>query len=44
MEWNGKWCGMEVEFCYGIWKMLKMEWNGRFDKWNERSSSILAKF
>ena len=26
MEWNGKWCGMEGEFWYGIWKMLRMEW------------------
>ena len=27
---------------YGIWKMLRMEWNGRFDKWNGKSSSILV--
>ena len=26
MKWNGKWYGMEGEFWYGIWKMLRMEW------------------
>ena len=41
MEWNGKWDGMEGEFWHGIWKMLRMEWNGRFEKWNGRSSCIL---
>ena len=44
MEWNGKWYGMEGEFWYGIWKMLRMEWNGRFEKWNGRSSSILTTY
>ena len=33
------WYGMERKFCYGILKML--EWNGRFQKWNGRKSSIL---
>ena len=28
MEWNGKCYEMEGEFWYGIWKMLRMEWNG----------------
>ena len=42
MEWNGKSYGMEGElFWYGIWKMLRMELNGRFEKWSGRSSSIL---
>ena len=41
MLWNGKWYGMEGEFWYGIWKMLRRKWNGRFEKWNGRSSSIL---
>ena len=39
MEWNGKWNGMERKFRYGIWKMP--EWNGRFQEWNGRQSSIL---
>ena len=33
MVWNGK-------FRYGIYD-AKMEWNGRFQEWNERQSSIL---
>ena len=41
MEWNGKWYGIEGEFWYGIWKMLRMKGIGRFEKWNGRSSSIL---
>ena len=42
MEWKEKWYGMEGEFWYGIiWKILKMEWNERFEKWNGRSSSVL---
>ena len=41
MEWNGKWYGMEGEFWYGIWKVLRMEWNEKFEKWKGRSSSIL---
>ena len=36
MEWNGR---MERKFRYGIWKMP--EWNGRFQEWNGRQSSIL---
>ena len=40
MEWNGKWYGMEGEFWCGIWKMLRMEWIGRFEKWNGKLSSI----
>ena len=39
MVWNGKWNGMERKFRYGIWKMPK--WNGRFQEWNRRQSSIL---
>ena len=39
MKWNGKWNGMERKFRYGIWKMP--EWNGRFQEWNGRQSSIL---
>ena len=34
MEWNG----IERKFRYGIWKT--QEWNGRFQEWNERQSSI----
>ena len=30
---------MEQKFQYGIWKMP--EWNGRFQEWNGRQSSIL---
>ena len=33
MVWN------ETEIWYGIWKMP--EWNGRFQEWNGRQSSIL---
>ena len=39
MKWNRKWDGMERKFRYGIWKMP--EWNGRFQKWNGRQSSLL---
>ena len=35
MEWNG----MERKYRYGIWNMP--EWNGRFQEWNGRQSSIL---
>ena len=31
--------GVEREIRYGIWKMP--EWNGRFQEWNGRQSSIL---
>ena len=44
MEWNRMENGMEGEFCYGIWKMLRMERNGRFENWNGRSSTILTTF
>ena len=30
---------MERKFQYGIWKMP--EWNGRFQEWNGRQSSVL---
>ena len=40
MELNGKWNGMERKFRYGIRKMPK--WNGRFQEWNGRYSSILS--
>ena len=36
--------GMEGKFLYGIWKMLRMEWNGRFEKWIGRSPSILTTY
>ena len=39
MEWNGKWNEMKRKFWYGIWKMP--EWNGIFQEWNGRQSSIL---
>ena len=39
MEWNRIENGMERKFRYGISKML--EWNGRFQEWNGRQSSIL---
>ena len=39
MEWNGMENEIERKFQYGIWKML--EWNGRFQEWNGRQSSIL---
>ena len=39
MEWNGKWNGTEIL----VWNMedARMEWNGRFQEWNERQSFIL---
>ena len=39
MEWNGKWNGTEIS----VWSMedATMEWNGRFQEWNGRQSSIL---
>ena len=39
MEWNGKWNGTEIS----VWNMedARMEWNGRFQEWNGRQSSIL---
>ena len=39
MVWNGIENGMERKFRYGIWEMP--EWNGRFQEWNGRQSSIL---
>ena len=33
------WYGMERKFRYGMWKIPK--WNGRFQEWNGRQSSIL---
>ena len=39
MKWNGKWYGMEREFCVEYGRCS--EWNGRFGKLNGRSSSIL---
>ena len=35
MEWNGKWNGN-----FGM-EDARMEWNGRFQEWNGRQSSIL---
>ena len=41
MVWNGKgeWNGTEIS----VWNMedARMEWNGRFQEWNGRQSSIL---
>ena len=37
--WYGMENGMEGKFRYEIWKMP--EWNGRFQEWNGRQSSIL---
>ena len=39
MEWIGKWNGTEIS----VWNMkdARMEWNGRFQEWNGRQSSIL---
>ena len=39
MECNGKWNGTEIS----VWNMedARMEWNGRFQEWNGRQSSIL---
>ena len=38
MEWNRKWNGWE----FLVWNMedAKMEWNGRFQDWNGKQSSI----
>ena len=39
MEWKMEWNGTEIS----IWNMedARMEWNGRFQEWNGRQSSIL---
>ena len=39
MEWKMEWNGTEVS----VWNMedARMEWNGRFQEWNGRQSSIL---
>ena len=39
MVWNGKWNGTEISG----WNMVdaRMEWNGRFQEWNGRQSSLL---
>ena len=39
MEWKMKWNGTEIS----VWNMedARMEWNGRFQEWNGRQSSIL---
>ena len=39
MEWNGKWNGTEIS----VWNMedARMEWNGRFQEWTGRQSSML---
>ena len=38
MEWKEKWNGTEIS----VWNMehARMEWNGRFQEWNGRQSSI----
>ena len=40
MEWKMKWIGTEIS----VWNMedARMEWNGRFQVWNGRQSSILS--
>ena len=40
MEWKMKWNGTEIS----VWNVedTKMEWNGRFQEWNGRQSSILS--
>ena len=42
MEWNGMENGMEWNEI-SVWNMkdARMEWNGRFQEWNGRQSSIL---
>ena len=39
MEWKMEWNGTEIS----VWNMedARMEWNGRFQEWNGRQSSIL---
>ena len=39
MKWNGKWNGTQIS----VWNMedARMEWNGKFQEWNGRQSSIL---
>ena len=39
MEWKMEWNGTEIS----VWNMedARMEWNGRFQEWNGRPSSIL---
>ena len=38
MEWNGKWNGTEISV--RNMEDARMEWNGRFQEWNGRQSSI----
>ena len=42
MVWKMKWNGTEIS----VWHMddVRMEWNGRFQQWNGRQSSILPYF
>ena len=39
MKWKLEWNGTEIS----VWNMedARMEWNGRFQEWNGRQSSIL---
>ena len=39
MEWKMEWNGTEIS----VWNMedARMEWNGRFQEWNGKQSSIL---
>ena len=41
MEWKIEWNGTEISV--PVWNMedARMEWNGRFQEWNGRQSSIL---
>ena len=39
MIWNGKWNGTEISV--RNMEDARMEWNGRFQEWNGRQSSIL---
>ena len=40
MLWNGKWYGMEGKFWYGIWKMLRVEWNAMEDLKNGKEDRL----
>ena len=39
LEWNRKWNEIQRKFQYKI--SMMPEWNGRFQEWNRRQSSIL---
>ena len=41
MVWNGNWNGTKISVWNGPMEDVRMEWNGRFQEWNGRQSSIL---